>query len=171
MRYRIYNGDNDFRYIDAIGEYVYVSVHFRGTSVNIQPKGGFILGEEEHTIIDENYSFKYDDFPEFRNDSTAIRDSSINKCIKQFEKTITYQELMGHINDYSLGSLLDCCSNRENIEKDFYDYQHVIKTADKIFIESNNGLFYVITNYSKIVEELREIDIYCKKYDITQHWI
>ena len=43
VRYRIYTL-NDIRYIDAIGKYVYVSVHFRGTSVNIQPQGGFLLG-------------------------------------------------------------------------------------------------------------------------------
>ena len=55
-RYRIYTID-DNRYIDAIGKYVYVSVHFRGTSVNIQQEGGFLLGIEEYDTIDDNYQF------------------------------------------------------------------------------------------------------------------
>lgn len=41
IKYRIFGSNEE--YIDAIGEYVYISVHIRGTSVNFQKEGGFIL--------------------------------------------------------------------------------------------------------------------------------
>ena len=174
-RYRIYTID-DNRYIDAIGKYVYVSVHFRGTSVNIQQEGGFLLGIEEYDTIDDNYQFNYEDFPAFRNDMTSIRDESIKKCITQLENIkniITYQQLVDLINDTDNNnySYLIYISDRANIEADFYKFHNQIKKADKIFCDKQNNLIYILLNYGKIVEELNEINVFCKENDITFHWI
>jgi hypothetical protein len=175
VRYRIYNID-DSRYIDAIGKYVYVSVHFRGTSVNIQPQGGFLLGIEEYDTIDDNYQFNYDDFPAFRNDMTAIRDESIQKCIHQLTDTknsITYQQLVELVNDTDSNnySSLIYVSDRANIEADFYKFFNQIKRADRIFVDKQNNLIYILVNYEKIVEELNEINVFCKENNISFHWI
>ena len=175
VRYRIYTL-NDIRYIDAIGKYVYVSVHFRGTSINIQPAGGFLLGIEEYDSIDEDFRFNYEDFPAFRNDMTSIRDVNIQNCINQLadkKKTINYQQLVDLVNDKendNYSSMIHV-NDRANIESDFYKFHNKIKMADKIYCDKQNNLIYIISNYHKIVEELKEINAFCKENDITFHWI
>jgi len=172
MRYRIFDGFGVHNYLDAIGEYVYISVHVRGTSVNIQPKGGFILGIKEDDIID--VFICEDNLPNFRNDFTSIRGESIDDCIQQLNditKLITYQDLLNVVNDVSIGSCLDCHNNREEIEIDFYKYQDTIKNANKIYFDKVEGLIYIILDYKNIINELEEINIFCKNNDITEHWI
>jgi len=168
VRYRIYSMD-DKRYIDAIGKYVYVSVHFRGTSVNLQPEGGFLLGVEEYGIVDDDYQFKYDDFPEFRNDITAIKGNNIKDCIKcitDTSKVISYKDVIDMINDNS-GSVLDEY-DRWNKQADFYKYHRKITLCDKIYFDKTDNLCYIIMNYSKILEELNTINVFCKENNICQ---
>jgi len=167
VRYRIYTID-DKRYLDAIGTYVYVSVHFRGASVNLQPKGGFLLGIEEYDTIDDNYQFNYEDLPAFRNDMTSIMGNTIKDCIRQLankNKLISYEELVDMINNNS-GSVFDE-HDRWNKEADFYKYHREITIADKLYFDKLNKLCYIILEYDKIVEELNEINTFCRENDIT----
>uniref|UniRef100_A0A6C0HIA3 Uncharacterized protein n=1 Tax=viral metagenome TaxID=1070528 RepID=A0A6C0HIA3_9ZZZZ len=165
VRYRIYNDETN-RFIDAIGNYVYVSVHSRGTSVNLQPAGGILLGFEEYDSIDENYTFHYEDIPAFRSDMTSIRGSSINACIQQLSdenKTLSYQQLVDMVIDNNASDDY----YQWNREADFFKYHKQITLANKIYYEKSDDLCFIITRFDKIVEELREINAFCNENDIS----
>lgn len=168
--YRTYVNVANDKHMDAIGKYVYVSVHIRGTSVNLHNAGGFLLGnyEESSNIhIDENYTFSEDDFPKFRNDYTALRKESIDECIQELNKNIiTYQQLHNIITDE------DVYLYNENNVNEFYKYNNLIKKADRIIMdEFDNTYCYIIMNYEKVIEELNEINTYCKNNNVVFNWV
>ena len=116
IKYRIFGSNEE--YIDAIGEYVYISVHIRGTSVNFQKEGGFILSIDN---LQNEYKFIDDDdkevMPSFRNDFTSIRCESIDECIEKLAAflnisgdTVTETETKIKYQSYSVDEL-------ENVNK------------------------------------------------------
>ena len=187
MRLRLYESC-DNTYLDAIGEYVFVSTHIRGTCVNFHPKGGFILGFEnikyykgnDIVVVDDQYIFDDEsDHPAFRYDFTGIRESNVNECIDLLNNTprTTYEELLALINNKDECGLDLISENsgklgREDIEKDFFKYQDIIKSADKILIEGIGTYIriYIILNLKKVIEELVEINTACEKNNVTQSW-
>jgi hypothetical protein len=161
IKYRFFGSDEN--YIDAIGNYVYVSVHVRGTSVNFQKDGGFILSIDN--LYNESKFCNDDNMPSFRNDFTSIRCESIDECIEKLNNEsnyITYDQLIETLDDdfYIL-----------RYEPNIYKYNEFIKRADKIYFDKEDQTIFIIMNHKKILEELHEINSYCKNNTIKFHWV
>ena len=169
IKYRIFGSNEE--YIDAIGEYVYISVHIRGTSVNFQKEGGFILSIDN---LQNEYKFIDDDdkevMPSFRNDFTSIRCESIDECIEKLNNNdnyITYEELLEKINTEHLSDY-----DIIRYEANLYKYNDIIKQSDKIYFDKiDRSEIFIIVNHKKVLEELHEINNYCKNNNISFHWI
>jgi hypothetical protein len=157
-------------YIDAIGNYVYVSVHVRGTSVNFQKEGGFLLSNNNLQNINE-FSDK-NNMPSFRNDFTSLRCESIDECIEKLNNKnnyITYEQLIEILQNEETYNLDEY--DRLKYGANIYKYNELIKRADKIYFDKLDGDIFIIMNHKKILEELDEINNYCKNNTIKFHWV
>lgn len=186
MIYNIYEAHNG-KNINWIGNYTAGSSFFRGIRIYLKKEIGMIYNNFGfETFESENVEKEIKDNIMFWNDNIIRVDSLdciINDNNSYLQKSVSFNDLIEEFTNiknnydyiYSYNKKVfdntDLNINYEELRKTILENYEKVKSADKIYINFQDGpILTIIYNYDLFIEELKEVNKIAKENGVKFVW-